>query len=120
MAAGRGRIEFDPIAGHHLAAVERGISRTHYLPAEPAFHHTPVLALLAGGKGWRPVASDVGDARHAAGYLKARGTVPGEIARMETAVRSVLVENRNQFVNPKIAIQCMGRVVSRTADVRQL
>jgi hypothetical protein len=55
------------------------------------------------------VASDVGDARHAAGYLKAaRGTVPGEIARMETAVRSVLVENRDQFVNPEISIQCMG------------
>jgi len=122
LTAGRGRIEFDPVVGHHLASIERGITRAHDLPAQPPFHHSPVLALLAGGKGRRPVTSDVCDARHAARYLKACGAVPDEIARMETAVRSVLVENRHQFINSKISIQRMGglRVARWMCDDFQL
>src|SRR6185369_13757265 len=86
LTAGRGRIEFDPVVGHHLAAIERGITRAHDLPAQPPFHHSPVLALLAGGKGRRPVSSDVGCYRDWTRDLKAGGAVPENVGRMETTV----------------------------------
>ena len=110
LASGRGGIEFDPIVGHHLAAIQRGITRAHDRPAQSAFHHTFVIALLTGGKSWRPVASDVGDARHTPCHLNSGGAVPDEIARVETTVRTVLIENRNQFFHAKIAIQRMRRL----------
>ena len=110
LASGRGGIEFDPIVGHHLAAIQRGITRAHDRPAQSAFHHTSVIALLTGGKGWRPVTSDVGDARHTPCHLNSGGAVPDEIARVETTVQTVLVEDRDQFFHSKIAVQCMGRM----------
>ena len=110
LAAGRSGIELDSVVGHHLTAIQRGITRAHDLPAQSAFHHTPVLALLTGGKSRRPVASDVGDARHPPLHLNSGGAVPDEIARVETTVSTVLVENRDQFFHSKIAVQRMGRM----------
>jgi hypothetical protein len=106
-AAGRG-VKLNPIIGDHLTTIEGRITRAHDLPAQPAFHHTFVVAFLTGSKGWRSVTPDVCYTRHAARCLKAGGAVPNEISRVETTVVSVLVENSHQPVDPNVAIQCLG------------
>ena len=110
MPARRCRLEFDPIVGDDLTAIQRWIVGTHDLPAEPAFHDTSVITFLALTEGGRTMTPHVGDAGHAARSVKAPGARPDEIARVETTVIAVLIENRHQSLNHNRTVQSPGRL----------
>ena len=108
MPACRPRIEPDPVIRHDLTTIKLRMTRARDLTAEPAFHHASRITLLAIRQRWQAMCSDVGHAGHASIDVQASGALPDKVARVETTMYAVLIENGDEPVNPKLAIQESG------------
>src|SRR5262245_38681207 len=110
LSAGDRWIELDPVGAGYLAAIERGIIWTQDLPAQSAFHDASFVALLAVIERRRAMGPNVGDARETPRNMNACGSIPDEVARVQTTVHSVLIENGHQSFNDNRSIQQCGRM----------